>query len=242
MLIVIDAGHGMQDPGAVSSEYGFTEADCTVAIVEAITKHLDGYMWLIAPRDRYSSERARWAKAQNADILVSVHLNAGSPTARGYEIYYHHGNEEGKKLAEYVSVRYGIIGLPLRGVIDDVNWHPASSPEYTGGLGVLANFPGAGILIECLFLSNPKEAAWMADQKKIDIIGGAIAMGIRDFASEKIFPDVTNPGERDAVQFCFERGLLKGFPDGLFKPLDPITRGQMAIVLKRLVEFLGKEG
>lgn len=38
-----------------------------------------------------------------------------------------------------------------------------------------------------------------------------------------------------------EKGIIAGFPDGTFRPEDPISRGQMAIVLKRFWEAIEKE-
>jgi hypothetical protein len=41
--------------------------------------------------------------------------------------------------------------------------------------------------------------------------------------------------------FLKQKGIVAGFPDGTFRPNDPITRGQMAIALKRFYELMEKE-
>lgn len=38
----------------------------------------------------------------------------------------------------------------------------------------------------------------------------------------------------DAIISQVDKGVLQGFPDGTFKPDEPITRGQMAVLLERL--------
>jgi len=40
---------------------------------------------------------------------------------------------------------------------------------------------------------------------------------------------------RLAIETCVKRGLLKGDPDGRFRPDDPITRGELAQVLQNLL-------
>lgn len=54
--------------------------------------------------------------------------------------------------------------------------------------------------------------------------------------NEKItFSDVTNDMWcADAINKQAQKGVLQGFPDGTFKPDEPITRGQMAVLLERL--------
>lgn len=40
----------------------------------------------------------------------------------------------------------------------------------------------------------------------------------------------------DAIKTVTEAGLMKGFNDGTFRPKDPVTREQLATVLKRLLQ------
>lgn len=39
-----------------------------------------------------------------------------------------------------------------------------------------------------------------------------------------------------AILRCMERGLLKGYPDGTFRPDQPVTRAELAVILDRLDE------
>lgn len=40
------------------------------------------------------------------------------------------------------------------------------------------------------------------------------------------------------INWCIENGLLKGYPDGSFKPDKPITRAEMAVVIRRIIEYV----
>ncbi|WP_052123947.1 S-layer homology domain-containing protein [Ureibacillus manganicus] len=57
-------------------------------------------------------------------------------------------------------------------------------------------------------------------------------------AAEKSFPDVK---EQDffyeAVKVLTERKVISGFPDGTFKPYENITRGQIAVLLVKLLKL-----
>lgn len=93
-LVVIDAGHGGHDPGAVAGEPSVREKDVTLALARAVrdalvqsgrvrvalTRDADGFLPL---RDRY--EIARRLKA---DLFISVHADAApNPAATGATIY-----------------------------------------------------------------------------------------------------------------------------------------------------------
>ena len=52
---------------------------------------------------------------------------------------------------------------------------------------------------------------------------------------EPMFEDVEEGRwSYDAIRWCAERGLLQGYPDGTFKPEEPVTREQLAVILQRL--------
>lgn len=40
------------------------------------------------------------------------------------------------------------------------------------------------------------------------------------------------------IDLAIERGLMKGYPDGTFKPDKPITRAELAVVLNRIYDLL----
>lgn len=52
-----------------------------------------------------------------------------------------------------------------------------------------------------------------------------------------IFPDVLPArASYNAIKLCKERGLVNGYPDGLFRPEQTVTREEMCIVIARLLQ------
>jgi N-acetylmuramoyl-L-alanine amidase len=93
-LVVIDAGHGGHDPGAISPHSGRREKDITLAIAKAIRAELlaTGRVRVALTRgdDRYLAleQRSSMARRLKADLFMSIHADAaGNEQARGASIY-----------------------------------------------------------------------------------------------------------------------------------------------------------
>jgi len=92
--IVLDPGHGGKDPGAIGAG-GIAEKDLVLAIAKKVAVKLKKEMGidvvLTRKDDRYIplEDRTAVANAQDADLFISLHMNA-SPNleARGIETYY----------------------------------------------------------------------------------------------------------------------------------------------------------
>jgi N-acetylmuramoyl-L-alanine amidase len=93
-LVVIDAGHGGHDPGAISPTDGTREKDITLAVARAIRDELirGGRVRVALTRDddRFLilQERAQVARGLKADLFISVHADSAPMTgATGATIY-----------------------------------------------------------------------------------------------------------------------------------------------------------
>ncbi|MBO4318072.1 MAG: N-acetylmuramoyl-L-alanine amidase [Mailhella sp.] len=90
--IVLDAGHGGNDPGTQNN--GIVEKIVTLDMVKRTAAYLRkaGYTVLLTrENDKYISlpERGRFAGRHKADLFVSLHVNANSkPNINGLETYY----------------------------------------------------------------------------------------------------------------------------------------------------------
>ncbi|MCL2626885.1 MAG: N-acetylmuramoyl-L-alanine amidase [Cystobacterineae bacterium] len=90
--IVIDAGHGGHDSGAVGPS-GLFEKDVTLDIALKLSKKLkaSGYeVFLTRTDDRYVAleDRTRYANKVKGDVFISIHSNASpNKKARGVETY-----------------------------------------------------------------------------------------------------------------------------------------------------------
>ena len=93
-VIVLDAGHGGHDPGAVGP-HGTKEKDINLAIVlqleKVFRKDKDYKVILTRDDDTFIPlvERANIANKNKADLFISVHCNANlNRNASGFEVYF----------------------------------------------------------------------------------------------------------------------------------------------------------
>jgi N-acetylmuramoyl-L-alanine amidase len=93
-LVVIDAGHGGHDPGAINRDNGEREKDVTLAIAQAIRDQLvkSGRVRVALTRDDDKflvlQERYGIARRMGADLFISIHADAAENTeAHGATVY-----------------------------------------------------------------------------------------------------------------------------------------------------------
>lgn len=93
-IVVIDAGHGGRDPGAISASGQVREKDLTLTLAQALRDELvkRGRVRVAMTRDddRYLvlDDRAAVARRLNAAMFVSIHIDsAPNPLARGASVY-----------------------------------------------------------------------------------------------------------------------------------------------------------
>ncbi len=91
--IVIDAGHGGKDPGAIGRR-GVKEKEVVIDIAKKLRELLEAAgikVTMTRTADEFISleERTRVASRSSADLFISIHANSSrSRGARGFEVYY----------------------------------------------------------------------------------------------------------------------------------------------------------
>jgi N-acetylmuramoyl-L-alanine amidase len=185
-VIVIDAGHGGQDPGA---QYGgIKEKDLNLDLAFRLkevliakgckvimTREEDKDFFLpnfvrgrLAKRAELS-ERVRLATLNNADLFVSIHANSFKGSSYGMETYYNAKSASSKALAERIQSQ-------LREVQPD-NKRKAKSGDYY----LLNETKMPSVLIEVGFLSNPRERRLLQQESYKLNISEAITQGIENY-------------------------------------------------------------
>lgn len=170
-LIVIDAGHGGKDPGAISY-LGYYEKGVTLRIANklaAILKARGYQVRTLRDSDTYIDkyDRADIANRINPDLFVSIHCDANEKlSTHGYSVWVSRSaSQASRRTAGLVETAMTKTGISSRGVRE---------ADYI----VLTNTKCPAILVECGHISNPKEAAQLYDGKYQDRIAAAIADGI----------------------------------------------------------------
>ncbi len=195
MIVVIDAGHGGVDVGAVAldengeiitDENGnplLAEKDLNLYIAQMTKKYLDKKnikVLMTRSDDTFEGTnkenllaRAQLANDANACLFVSIHNNsATSPTANGTEVCYtskssgRYGISSEELARNILAPVVSATGLFDRGITDRPN------------LAVLKYTSMPAVLVECAFLSCETDRQILMDKSKLDDIAYAIAQGI----------------------------------------------------------------
>ncbi|OJV66367.1 MAG: hypothetical protein BGO41_02720 [Clostridiales bacterium 38-18] len=174
-LIVIDAGHGGKDPGAVGSKA--QEKDLTLRaakLLESELQKLGFKTYMIRAVDEYVGlyDRPAIANELDADLFVSIHINAfTNGTASGVEVLY--GDESmssDKGLASAIQTELvKSLGAVDRGI------------GYLPRLVVLQESKMTSVLAELGFITNSAEQDKLMSESYLKKAAEAMAKGIVNF-------------------------------------------------------------
>jgi N-acetylmuramoyl-L-alanine amidase len=173
--VMIDAGHGGHDPGAISKS-GKYEKDVTLPIVKKVAERLEKEALiepvLVRNGDTYMSpaERAAAANARGVDLFVSIHANTASSAAvKGTETYY--WRDDSKAFAQTVHQEVlNAIGSTDRKV---------KKEKFI----VVRETTMPAALLELGFLTNTEDEAKLFHPQMWDRIADAIVTAIKKYYS-----------------------------------------------------------
>ncbi len=232
--IVIDPGHGGHDPGAQG--YGLQEKNINLDIALKIQNKLVNYADVSLTRDSdvfvSLSDRAAVANRKGADLLVSVHVNAGGGT--GFESYI-----------------YPAASPASREITRDI--HRAAAEFYLSAgfldrgfkeanFAVLRETDMPAILTENLFIDTKEDAARLQDPLFRDKIAAATVNGIikaLDMAPQQPAPQQPEAPPHWAVEY-FKRLRDEGLVDSSHNLDAPVTWGEFSAVISRLLDKLNR--
>ena len=185
VIICLSAGHGGNDPGACGS--GLKEADLTGDIVDRIVPRLKAYNCDVVSVPRYENLRARttFANQIKASLYLSIHCNAGGGT--GFESFTYTGAGAQTKEIQATIHNAVMSGLEQHNV--------ANRGLKTANFQVLRETNMPAVLLECLFVDHPGDAALLAKEGFRDGLaneiayGVVLAMGLQTKAAPKDFCD-----------------------------------------------------
>lgn len=190
--LVLDAGHGGHDTGFLSENKNhLTEKELNLIISNKVGSYISQYLTnieIIYTRtdDSFVSLDDRVAKAnvKKADYFISIHCNASErKVVHGTESHVHTmDSEKSVDFATIMEKEFSAkAGRNSRGVKD--------SDDREHSLQVLKYTNMTGVLLECGFLSNEKEANYLNTTEGQDILASAIFRGIRTFL-QKEYPAI----------------------------------------------------
>ncbi len=183
-IIVVDAGHGGTDPGAVRGQY--MEKDITLQVSKKLADYLSqaGALVImlreddvdlaedsgasIAQRKRSDlKRRVEIANQAGADLYISIHANADvSPRWSGAQTFYHTGSERSK-------VAGVMIQEELTRILGNTDRKAKPGDYY-----ILSRTKMPSVIVEIGFISNPQEAQKLCQDQYQSKLAYAIFSGI----------------------------------------------------------------
>jgi N-acetylmuramoyl-L-alanine amidase len=189
---LIDPGHGGFDAGASGTVTGVPEAPLNLAVAEYVQQELlsRGARVTMTRTDEEalaSTKREDMALRQQAlgrsDITaaISIHMNKHTtPDAYGPMVFYYYQceNTPSVQLAQLVQKK-----------LNDAVSLDRERAAYAGDYLVLRSGSAPCILVECGFLSHPREELLLQQPDYQQLLAGAIVDGIEEyFASAHSLP------------------------------------------------------
>lgn len=194
LTVVIDAGHGGMDGGAVGIS-GVLEKDLNLQVAKKLEKLVtDGGgkalmtraddVSLHTDQDKTVREQKRsdlnyrrsYAADSGADAFISIHMNKFEQSQyRGAQIFYA-ADQDSKQLAEMIKKNI----VPVSEKSDGREIKKAYDTMF-----ILQQSKLPSVIVECGFLSNPEEETLLTDDAYQQKIAEAIYRGLCEFLQEK---------------------------------------------------------
>ena len=173
-IIVLDAGHGGEDGGAVSSS-GVVESDINLQFTEKLKDilSLNGYKIVMTREDnsdladksietisgRKKSDMHRRLDIYNShiqNVAISIHQNIfPADSCKGTQVFYSTQTQSGKVLADNITDAVKKYLQPE---------NQRLSKPTSGSIFLLDNAKIPAVIVECGFLSNSEELKQLCDQ------------------------------------------------------------------------------
>jgi len=188
--ILIDAGHGGVDPGAVGLNNTlekdinleiskrlhvlFTQAGSKVVMLRDTDCDFGTSSKLLQRKREDLAYRIQMAMETKADIYLSIHANS-FPDQRqhGPQVFYHSESEEGKQLAENIQASLNKVGAKKRAA--------KSNQSYF----ILKNTEAIAVTIEVGFLSNAEEERNLNKPEYQEKLAMAIFEGVGNYLAQE---------------------------------------------------------
>lgn len=202
ICILVDAGHGLSDVGAMNEENlgEVTEADINFAVASLFANELKtrGYTVIMShdgetkPHTEYDdgentygpSERADFSNSTKADIFVSIHCDSfpSNTDVYGTRLYYADGTPNATALDKQLASSVGkALDTDFPDAKDVILKPMDANTAYT----VLYKTVVPSLLVECGFITNKGDAEMLLDSDWQADFAASLANGIDKYFEVK---------------------------------------------------------
>lgn len=188
-IIVIDAGHGGFDGGAVGKLTNIKEDSLNLIVAQKLKTlfEMNGYSVIMTRSDGNAvaatkkadmAQRRKTIDESNADVVISIHMNKFSDTSvSGPMAFYYEKSAEGKTLAELIQIQ-------LNQYLDPPKPRTFKPEDYF----ILKSSDTPCVLVECGFLSNDREEKLLQQDDYQEKCARAIYRGTVQYLSQRLNP------------------------------------------------------
>lgn len=211
-MFYISIGHSGGDVGAVAN--GAIEFNVCEKIGNKVVEILNAKKLpskVVDPSLKLSPRIQLINKIATAeDVLIELHMDSASPSARGATVFYYTGDTKSQKMADLLADKYcSVTGIKKRASLGDTqNRH--------GRLAIVRDTKPRAFLIELGFISNVEDLK-IVQEKAVDALVLAILemLGIAPIIEE----DKVAPWAEEAFKKAEKKGFSK---NDLNAPIDPV--------------------
>jgi len=188
--VVVDAGHGGVDGGSIGKNTGTKESDINLkyalkladylkqaGIKVVLTRENSNGLYDISKKNLKKSDmekRKQIIENSNADCVVSIHMNSFRLTSScGAQTFYNKDNALGKQLAQSIQQQFV------------ANLDNAKKTTSYGDYFMVNCTEKPSVIVECGFLSNPKEEKLLISEKYQNKVCYLIMCGVLEFLDNK---------------------------------------------------------
>lgn len=192
ICVVIDAGHGGDDPGKIGIN-GALEKDINLQIAGKLKKYLeaedvevvltreteDGLYDAHASNKKVQDMKRRIEIIEKTDpvLTVSIHQNSyPEEYVHGAQVFYYDGSPGGETLASDIQEQL------VRGLNPENHRKVKANDSYY----LLKKTKGTIVIVECGFLSNSAEAEKLCEEEYQDRIAWLIHKGILRYLKQHL--------------------------------------------------------
>lgn len=190
-VVVIDVGHGGNDPGKIGVD-GTLEKDINLMIALKLKEYLaasDVKVVMTRERDqglyKENDSQKKTADMRNRvklinetkpAIVVSIHQNSyHEETVNGAQVFYYKGSDKGKKLAEIIQKRFDFV-------LGEQNRRLAKAND---NYYLLLHVKQPIVIVECGFLSNWAESASLNSEEYRNRVAWTVHMGVMEYLNRR---------------------------------------------------------
>ena len=188
--VVIDVGHGGIDSGKVSED-GILEKDVNLVIAKklaqlleqedievTLTREDDRGLYRDSDQNKKTTDlrnRCKMIEDINPICTVSIHQNSyPSPEVRGAQVFYYRHSTQAQKLAQ-------LIQESIRERVDPDN---TRQEKPNDSYYMLKRSTSPTVIVECGFLSCPKEAQLLTEEDYQNKLAWAIHMAVLNYVNQ----------------------------------------------------------